>query len=279
MMDSGRFSRHIASMHSNERETVILSMLASKGFVSFRELESSLDSSPATIRRDLEKLSLEGKLERVRGGAKRSGAFRTQNVQNLMSELRLDGVPFDENVTLNQREKQLIGKAAAGLCREGEAIMIDGGSTTLQMCSHLDGLGMQVLTNSLYIVLALLPQSGTRILVPGGAIFREQNIILSVFGDDCMPRYHAPRLFMGAAAIGRQGLMQEDIVLVAGERRFIERADEIIVLADATKFDQPSGNVVCPLEQVHTIVTDARITDKAAGFVESAGVNLIIADQ
>ena len=266
-------------MHSNERETVILSMLASKGFVSFRELERSLDSSPATIRRDLEKLSLEGKLERVRGGAKRSNSFRTQNVQNLMSELRLDGVPFDENVTLNQREKQLIGKAAAGLCREGEAIMIDGGSTTLQMCSHLDGLGMQVLTNSLYIVLALLPQSGTRILVPGGAIFREQNIILSVFGDDCMPRYHAPRLFIGAAAIGRQGLMQEDVVLVAGERRFIERADEIIVLADATKFDQPSGNVVCPLEQVHTIITDARITDKAASFVESAGVNLIIADQ
>ena len=131
-------------------------MLASKGFVSFREIERSLDSSPATIRRDLEKLSLEGKLERVRGGAKRSNSFRTQNVQNLMSELRLDGVPFDENVTLNQREKQLIGKAAAGLCREGEAIMIDGGSTTLQMCSHLDGLGMQVLTNSLYIVLALL---------------------------------------------------------------------------------------------------------------------------
>ena len=254
-------------------------MLASKGFVSFREIERSLDSSPATIRRDLEKLSLEGKLERVRGGAKRSNSFRTQNVQNLMSELRLDGVPFDENVTLIQREKQLIGKSAAGLCREGEAIMIDGGSTTLQMCSHLDGLGMQVLTNSLYIVLALLPQSGTRILVPGGAIFREQNIILSVFGDDCMPRYHAPRLFIGAAAIGRQGLMQEDVVLVAGERRFIERADEIIVLADATKFDQPSGNVVCPLEQVHTIITDARITDKAASFVESAGVNLIIADQ
>ena len=279
MMDSGRFSRHIANMHSNERETVILSMLAAKGFVSFRELESSVDSSPATIRRDHEKLSQEGKLERVRGGAKRSNAFRTQNVQNLMSELRLDGVPFDENVTLNQREKQLIGKAAAGLCREGEAVMIDGGSTTLQMCSHLDGLGMQVLTNSLYIVLALLPQTGTRILVPGGAIFREQNIILSVFGDDCMPRYHAPRLFIGAAAIGRQGLMQEDIVLVAGERRFIERADEIIVLADATKFDQPSGNVVCPLEQVHTIITDARITDKAASFVERAGAKLIIADQ
>jgi len=81
---------------------------------------------------------------------------------------------------------------------------------------------------------------------------------------------------MGAGAIGLQGLMQEDVVLVSSERRFIERADEVIVLADATKFDTPSGHVVCPLEEISMIITDTRISDHAANFVEAAGVELRI---
>jgi len=67
---------------------------------------------------------------------------------------------------------------------------------------HLAGLNLQVLTNSLHIVNALLAQSGTRVLVPGGQVFPEQNIILSAAGDDGMPRFHAPRLFLGAASLG-----------------------------------------------------------------------------
>jgi DeoR family transcriptional regulator, ulaG and ulaABCDEF operon transcriptional repressor len=109
-------------------------------------------------------------------------------------------------------------------------------------------------------------------------VFPEQNIILSVFGDDGMPRFHAPKLFMGAASIGPAGLMQADIVLVAAERRLIERADEMIILVDASKFDGPSGNVVCGLEEIDMIITDDRITDKTASLLERAGVKLIVAD-
>jgi DeoR family ulaG and ulaABCDEF operon transcriptional repressor len=76
-------------------------------------------------------------------------------------------------------------------------VTIDGGSTTLQMCPHLAGLDLQVLTNSLHIVSALLPQPDTRVLAPAGTVFREQNIILSAEGEDRMPRFHAPKLFMG----------------------------------------------------------------------------------
>jgi DeoR family ulaG and ulaABCDEF operon transcriptional repressor len=161
----------------------------------------------------------------------------------------------------------------------GEGVMIDGGSTTLQMCPNLAGLNLQVLTNSLHIVSALIGQIGTRVLVPSGAVFPEQNIILSVFGDDGMPRFHAPKLFMGAASIGSRGLMQADVVLVAAERRLIERADEIIVLVDATKFDEPSGHVVCALDAIDVIITDDRIKGTLARDIENAGVRLIIVPQ
>ncbi|MFM6853177.1 MAG: DeoR/GlpR family DNA-binding transcription regulator, partial [Sphingopyxis sp.] len=224
-------------MHATERESLILTIIAAKGFVSFRELEQRLDGSSATIRRDLERLASQGRLVRLRGGAR---AVDNGSPADAAPMMQLIGAPFHENIGLNRPQKDAIGRAAAALCLPGEGVMIDGGSTTLQICPHLAGLNLQVLTNSLHIVSALAAQPGTRVLVPSGAVFPEQNIILSVFGEDGMPRFHAPKLFMGAASIGPQGLMQADIVLVAAERRLMDRADDIIVVADASKFDSPS---------------------------------------
>jgi DeoR family transcriptional regulator, ulaG and ulaABCDEF operon transcriptional repressor len=266
---------HRSHMHANERESMISSLLVAKGFVSFREIESKLDASPATIRRDLERMASEGKLVRVRGGAKTSSL---QESNALSPTFHLAGVPFHENIGLNREAKEAIGRAAAALCQPGEGVMIDGGSTTLQMCPHLAGLGLSVLTNSLHIVSALINQPGTRVLVPSGAVFPEQNIILSVFGEDGMPRFHAPKLFMGVASVGPAGIMQADPVLVASERRLIERAEEIILLADSSKFTAPSGNVVCSLAEVDTIVTDRGINAIMRDTLAAAGVKVIIAD-
>lgn len=261
-------------MHAAERERMILDSLGESGFVSFRDLESRVAASPATIRRDLDRLEESGVITRVRGGAKRAGsASGTVGT----SEDGLSGIPFHENIGRNRSAKEAIGRAAAQFCIPGEGVMIDGGSTTLQMCPHLDGLALQVLTNSLHIVSALLPQSTTRILVPSGQVFREQNIVLSAAGDDGMPRFHAPKLFMGAASMGPAGLMQADVILVAAERRLIERADEIIVLVDSSKFSGPSGNVVCSLDEIDVVVTDSAIEPRHIAMMEAAGIRVIIA--
>ncbi len=260
-------------MHANERERLVLQLLEPQGFISFQELDRLVDASPATIRRDLERLAQRGMLRRVRGGAERVRAETT----GAQMPPHLAGVPFHENIGRNRAQKAAIGAAAARLCRPGEGVMIDGGSTTLQMCAHLDGLNLQVLTNSLHIVSALLPQASTRVLVPAGSVFREQNIILSAAGEESMPRFHAPRLFMGAAALGPQGLMQADVVLVAAERRLIDKADEIIVLVDSSKFTGPSGHVVCELDEIDTVVTDAGISADQRRMLEAAGITVVIA--
>ena len=93
-----------------------------------------------------------------------------------------------------------------------------------------------------------------------------------------MPRFHAPKLFMGAASVGAQGVMQADPILVASERRLIDRAEELILLVDSSKFDSSSGNVVCELDEIDVIVTDEGITDRQAQLVEAAGIRLIVAD-
>lgn len=262
-------------MHANEREKAILSLLELKdGFISFRELEKHLDASPATLRRDLNRLAKDGHIDRVRGGAKLPG----QDVRGRQSNnYHLLGTPFNENLQLMPDEKRAIGQAAANLCRNGTSVMIDGGTTTLQMCRFLAGRNLQVFTNSLHIVRALLPQTATRILVPGGSVFREQDIILSAVGDETMPKFHAPQFFMGATSIGPQGIMQPDVILVAAERRLIDRADELVVLVDHTKFRGPSGNVVCGLDEVALVVTDAGVGEKDVAMLEAAGTRVVIA--
>lgn len=258
------------TMHLEEREKLILAAVGANGFVTYRELESRIDASPATIRRDLSRLEEEGRILRVHGGAK--SPAKSADVK----EAHLSGVPFEQSITQNLAAKRAIGKAAAALCVPGEGIMLDGGTTTLQMCPHLAGLQLQVLTNSLHIVNALLPQTDTRVLLPSGTVFREQNIVLAPAGEDSMPRFHAPKLFMGAATVGPQGVMQQDVILVSAERRLIDRAEMVILLVDSSKFTSSSGAIVCNLDEVHIVITDDGITPDTAKILTDAGIELIV---
>jgi DeoR family ulaG and ulaABCDEF operon transcriptional repressor len=257
-------------MHAAEREQLILELLRQRGFIGFGELDRRIQSSPATLRRDLHRLEKDGKITRLRGGARLAGSDGARRSA-------LAGVPFQENIAKNRKQKEAIGRAAAALCKPGESVIIDGGSTTLQMCHLLDSLGLQVLTNSLHIVSALLSQPGTQVSVPAGTLFREQNIILSPFEDDGMERFHASKLFLGAAAIGRHGLMQTDVLLVQVERRLLGRADEMIALVDSSKFDAPAGHAVCGLQDIDVLITDSGIADKHVKMLEKADVKVIVA--
>jgi DeoR family transcriptional regulator, ulaG and ulaABCDEF operon transcriptional repressor len=263
-------------VHATEREKLILEALGPSGFVSYRDLEERLGASPATIRRDLSRLEAQGQIARVHGGAKLVEAVSPPGQGGL--GLQLHGTPFELAVKQNMPAKRAIGRAAAALCEPGEGVMIDGGSTTLQMCPHLAGLDLQVLTNSLHIVNALLPQPGTRILLPSGSVFREQNIVLAPAGEESMPRFHAPKLFMGAAAVGPQGVMQADVILVAAERRFIDRAEQVVLLVDSSKFKSSSGAIVCGLGEVDVLITDAGIPDAMRAALSDADVRLIVID-
>jgi len=257
-------------MHSAERDRVILNLLEEQRFVSFRELSRRLSASAATLRRDLERLQEAGKLKRVRGGAQLDTAEITS--------FHLQGVPFNENVNRNRAAKEAIGKAAAQLCHAGEAVIIDGGSTTLQMCTYLEPLRLQVLTNSLHIVSALLQQPNTGVSIPGGVLFREQNIVLDPFAEAGTRTFHASRMFLGAAAVTRFGLMQSDIILVQAERKLLNLADQLIAVVDSSKFAASAAHLLCDLARVHTLITDTGIDDASAKMVKAAGVELVVVD-
>ncbi|PRX37835.1 transcriptional regulator, DeoR family [Meinhardsimonia xiamenensis] len=252
-------------MHETERHRIILSAVQERPVATVPELCALTGASEATIRRDIATLHMQKKLRRVRGGAE---ALTPPQFVGLA------GRPFSVNQTLRTRQKQAIARAAVELCEEGEAIIINGGTTTFQMVHPLASRRLQIFTNSFPIAEHLLKHSKNTIMVPGGAIYREQNIILSPFDNDVTRNFYARRMFMGAQGIGPVGLMEADPLLIQAEQKLIGQADELVVLVDSSKFAQRSSLVLCPLERIDTIITDEGIPDKAAAMLEAAGITL-----
>jgi len=254
-------------MHEKERQTIILSAVEERPVVTVIELCNLTGASEATIRRDIATLDQEQKLRRVRGGAE---ALTPPQFVGLA------GRPFSVNETMRIEEKQAIAAAAVELCDDGDAIIINGGTTTFQMVHPLAGRRMQVFTNSFPIAEHLLKHSKNTVMLSGGTIYREQNIILSPFDNDLTRNFCARRMFMGAQGLGPLGLMEADPLLIQAEQKLIGQADELVVLADSTKFERRSSLVLCPLNRITTVITDDQISDKAASMLEAAEVTLIV---
>lgn len=255
-------------MHETERHRIILSAVQDRPVVTVTDLCNMTGASEATIRRDIATLDQQKKLRRVRGGAE------SINPPPLTG---LAGRPFIVNEQLHSAEKQAIARAAVDLCADGEPIIINGGTTTLQMVHPLASRRLQVFTNSFPIAEHLLKHSKNTILLPGGAIYREQNIILSPFENDVSKNFYARRMFIGAQGVGPLGLMEADPLLIQAEQKLIGQAEELVVLVDSSKFRNRSSLVLCPLRRVHTLITDEGIADRDAQMLEAAEVRLIVA--
>jgi DeoR family ulaG and ulaABCDEF operon transcriptional repressor len=272
MIDNERFQWKLTkaegTMHESERHRIILSTVEGRPVVTVADLVTLTGASEATIRRDIAALHVQKKLRRVRGGAESIAPAQFVSI---------NARPFSVNEGIRLAEKRAIARAAVDLCADGEAIIINGGTTTFQMVHPLTARRLQVFTNSFPIAEHLLKHSKNTVLLPAGAIYREQNIILSPFDEDGSRHFYARRMFMGCRGLGPLGLMEGDPMLVQAEQKLIGQADELVVLADSTKFAARSSLLLCPLARIHTVITDEGIDDRAAKMLEAADVKLIVA--
>jgi len=254
-------------MHEKDRHRVILSAVQDRSLVTVADLCALTGASEATVRRDINTLDTQNRLRRVRGGAE---ALKAKPFVGLA------GRPFSVNEMMNIAEKQAIAAAAVELCEDGEPIIINGGTTTFQMVHPLASRRLQVFTNSFPIAEHLLKNTMNTVILSGGIIYREQNIVLSPFENDVTRNFYAKRMFMGAAGIGPLGLMEQDPLLIQAEQKLIGQADELIVLVDSSKFANRSSLILCPLERIDTIITDDGIDDRTANMLDAADVSLIV---
>lgn len=257
-------------MKNLRRHKRLLKLLDEQGQVTAEELMAWLPASAATVRRDLAWLAAHQQLIRVRGGAKRlpreaqAGALRSQ--------------AFRDASGRQVAEKRAIARYAAGLCAPGDTVIINGGTTTFLMAETLPPRGLRVLTNSFLLAERLLSGSEHEVILPGGSVYREQNVIVSPFENDVAQHHYASTMFMSAHGLSALGLMESDPLLVQAERRLIQQAEKLVVLADHTKFERRSGLVLCGLDRVGCLITDSGAPDAVVQWLEQQGLQVVVVE-
>ncbi|MEK6796833.1 MAG: DeoR/GlpR family DNA-binding transcription regulator, partial [Spirochaetota bacterium] len=173
--------------------------------------------------------------------------------------------------------KSRIARKAASLVTPGETIIIDGGSTTYYLAEHLSDIELTVITNSFAIADVLARSSAATVVLLGGILYRESQMMINPFSDTLLSNYSASKLFMSPQGIDERGMTNTDTSLIAVERMMIERSREVIILADASKFGERGNLSVCGYDVARTIITDERITDAMKSMLTAQGVTVHIA--
>jgi DeoR family ulaG and ulaABCDEF operon transcriptional repressor len=254
-------------MVNHKRRKRLLKLLAEHQTATVQQLVEWLNASPATVRRDISWLAARNLLTRTRGGA--------ENLLPKKRQFPLSSETFQNNIQCFAARKRAIARRAAALCIDGETIIINGGTTTFMMAEFLADKHLKILTNSFLMAERLLVSSDNEIIVPGGKIYREQNVILSPFDNDITQHHYAGKMFMSVYGLSLLGLMEADPLLIQAEKRLISQAEELVVLADSSKFGRKAGLILCGLDRVSTVITDTGASDKAVQLLEQYGVNVL----
>jgi DeoR/GlpR family transcriptional regulator of sugar metabolism len=226
------------------------------------ELAEDFGVSEMTVRRDLRELAREGKLERVRGGA-----------------VNADWEPpFEQTVVERLAAKDRVGAAAAALVADGQTVMVDIGTTTLQAARHLHGRDITVVTTSLAVYEELVPDPAIELVLPGGIVRRNYRSLVGVLAEDSLRQLRADLLFLGTSAVDAAlGVWDSTMVEVPIKRAMIAAADRVVLLADAQKFSMSGIVRVCEAGAIDHIVTDAALAPAARAAIDEAGIGVTVA--
>ena len=264
----------------SERERVILNYLSERKFSSIHELIKRTGASPATLRRDLDRLEDSGLIKKVRGGAE---FIETNKGPDSMIMLNPSSVPydlqqpFDIRLHINEEKKMAISKEAAALCSNNETILIDGGTTTYFMAKYLKDRSLNIITNSITIAYDLT-RTNNKVIVPEGIITSNNMLILDFANNNQFAHFNISKAFIPIEGFNIHGPISSDLFHMRMKSSLISQSDSVIIMADSSKFDRSGTLRLCELEQIDTVITDAGIPPRYAELFESKGIRLIIAD-
>ena len=247
-----------------ERHNRILSHLRQYGVLSQPEAMRLTAASPATVRRDFDKLAGQNGLVRVRGGLRlasfRDTTFASREIQNAAA-------------------KTAIARSAVTLLRDGDVLFIDGGTTTYQLAECLPTLKLRIITNSIRLAAALDERalgSGWEVFLTGGLLYPQSGLLVGPAAQNNLAQYHAHWAFLSAGGITDDGVFNTNELVVETEKLMIARADRVAVLADHSKIGCPAMCQVCALTSVHTLLTDSPPDAHHHRALRRAGVNVLV---
>ena len=237
-------------MKPRQRQAAILEHLQKQGKCSVEDLAHYFDTTGTTIRKDLVLLENSGAVIRTYGGV-------------VLNKDEADP-PIDHKTLINTHQKALIAEAAVKFIQDGDSIILDAGSTVLQMIPLLSRFNnITVMTNSLHIVNALSEfDSEQTILMPGGTFRKKSASFHGQLAENAFDHFSFDKLFMGTDGIDLNAMCNA--------------AREVILMADSSKFGRKSPNIVCSLESVDKLITDAGIDPAFKKALEAKGIDVIV---
>jgi DeoR family transcriptional regulator, fructose operon transcriptional repressor len=247
-----------------ERHRRIQELLREHRVVRVSVLSESMGVSEVTIRRDLEALERLGLLERTHGGAVATHWMRSEP-------------GYLEAISSNTEEKRAIGRAAAAMVEPGDALYLNGGTTTLEVFRHLQASGVKVVTNHVGIALEA-SERHAELLLLGGHYRAPSNSVVGPFATDALRRTHATKAFIGVEGIGiASGLTTPVAAEAEIAHLMIEQTHGIvIVVADHSKIGTVADFVIAPLDRIDVLVVDAGASSELQDQLAEAGVDVVV---
>jgi len=249
-------------MLTQQRHAYILKVLKEQGEVIAKDISGELELSEDTIRRDLRELAAAGKLQRVHGGA-------------------LPASPavgdFAARQSLAPDGKVAVGRAAAGLVKPGQVVILDGGTTTLQLARHLPhDLRATIVTHSPTIAVALQEHPTVEVILIGGRLFKHSVVSVGAAAIEAISRIRADTYFMGVTGIHPDaGLSTGDLEESHIKRALIASAAETHVLVTLEKVNAASPYVIAPLTEIDGVVAENRVPRAAIAAYKRLGLAVL----
>jgi DeoR/GlpR family transcriptional regulator of sugar metabolism len=248
-----------------ERRQRVLDLVSRRGFMSLADLAQAIpEVSESTIRRDLDYLDQQGMVKRTHGGAVVQGDGL--------------GLPtLEERAASQMEEKRLIARAATARIHDGDAILLDGGTTTLEVARLLVGRSLQIVTNSLPIAHLFANRPETDLIMIGGYVYPKTGVALGPLSVRMMEDIHVQQTIMSVGGITAKGLFNSNLLLVETERKMMACADEVVVVADHTKVGRQALAFLCELATIDTLIVNDSLTPAQRALVDKADAHLVLA--
>ncbi|WP_025763362.1 DeoR/GlpR family DNA-binding transcription regulator [Dyadobacter tibetensis] len=230
-------------MLKQERFQVILDQLGQNNRVLLTELSALLGVSEDTVRRDIKALSDQGLLQAVRGGAVPPSPVPHQ---------------FKDRMTYGNEQKKLIAQKAVGLLKDGQVIILDGGTSTLLLATLLPAdISLTVITNSFPIASVLEEHQGVEVLFAGGQLMKSSFVTVGADTIDFFRKFRPDICFLGICSIHRDyGVTGPDFEESQVKAAMVQVSKKVVALSSTEKMDTAESYYICPADELHSIVTD-----------------------
>ena len=249
-----------------ERRKKIIEKIDKEGKVKVSILSKLFNVSEVTIRNDLDQLERKNLLVRAHGGAMK---FQRAGID----------YELDIKAKKNRTQKIAIGKKAASLINDGDTIILDSGTTTLEIAKNLERISnLTVITNSLNIAGQLVEFQNIKVIMLGGTLRRKSLSLVGISAIESLKTYYCDKVFIGVDGIDTQyGISTPNVDEAHLNNIMINNSREVIVVTDSSKFKNRSFTYIAPIQKVTTIITDENIPKDEKEKIESLGIKLLIA--